>query len=128
MKKIVTLAVIILAAVNAQAQTVNFTNACNYRLGLEALNVINLAPLPDESGDWQGHGIISFTVPVMPTSNVAGITLRPIDVAFNGNCKVYITAAEIAAKTGSNEVVKVNKVLRDKGRALGANLKAQLSQ
>lgn len=128
MKKIIIALAVIGFAVSTQAQTVNFTNACNYKISLRALNVINGKYLDDESGDWSGHGVISFTLPAAITSSVPGIVLRPIDVAFNGNCSVYVTAAEIAAKTGSNDVVKINKVVKDKGRALGADLKAQLAQ
>lgn len=127
MKKYIALAVIGFA-VSANAQTVNFTNSCNYKISLQALNVINLLPVPDESGDYEGHGIISFTLPAAITSNVPGIVLRPIDVAFNGNCSVYISNSLIQAKAGSNDVVKLNKVVRDLGRALGADLKAQLAQ
>lgn len=127
MKKYIALAVIGFA-VSANAQTVNFTNSCNYKISLQGVNVTKLYPKDDESGDWTAHGIVTYTLPAQPTGGVAGITIRPVDSALNFNMSIYITAAEVAAKSGSNELVRVNKVLKDKVRTLGSNLKAELAQ
>lgn len=129
MKKII-IALLVGMAMSANAQRViQFTNNCNYKIALQSVQIDNLRAVEDESGDWVAKGLILYSLPPQFTNTPSGVTMRgDTEVIFLSRLSLYVTAAEIAAKSGSNELVKVNKVLKDKVRTLGSNLKAELSQ
>jgi opacity protein-like surface antigen len=119
----------LIASANAQqVNVINFTNACNYKLALKSVAIDALKADPSESGDWSARGSILYTIPNTPSNMPTGVEIKNIHLNFYVPVTIAVTAAEVAAKSGSNELVKVNKVLRDKVRALGTNLKAGLAQ
>lgn len=126
MKKLIAITILGLA-VSANAQTFNFTNSCNYKLALQSVT-FDVHPKQDESGDWVGKGLVNYDTPAAPTNFPLGVTLRKLDSSYEEIVGVYLSNSVIQAKAGSNDVVKVNKVLKDVARKLGADHKVEFSQ
>lgn len=127
MKKIIALAVIGFAV---SAQAGNFTNAPLPKLDVKLKGIQRLAWVNDETseaGSATAHCIMQYNVPACPTSNVpAGVKKSTWDSNINISFEVTVTAAEIAAATGTNNTIKTKRALNKKEDEIAAWLKAEL--